>query len=161
MRNGDRVVQMVPAAGYYAAYQHDDEITYNPVAVWIVIEPSGDNWDGSPCSYAKTSWSSYTGTSENAADDTTTAPRPSDVMNRDGPGGKGASLQSRLSAYSRRPRAHVVDQVALQFGPVGHLVGEVPAVRPQDRVAAAAPRLHSQRRADQRRPGHQVCLPTF
>ena len=66
MRNGDRVVQMVPAAGYYAAYQHDDEITYNPVAVWIVIEdqqgrqrvdgvdPSGSNWDGSPCGYVIT-----------------------------------------------------------------------------------------------------------
>ena len=65
MKNGDKVVQMIPAAGYYAAYQHGDEITYNPVAAWIVIEdqhggqrvdgvdPSGGNWDGSPCSYAK------------------------------------------------------------------------------------------------------------
>src|SRR5690349_14841179 len=103
----------------------------------------------------KTSWSSYTGTSENAADDTTTAPRPSDVMNRDGPGGKGASLQSRLSAYSRRPRAHVVDQVALQFGPVGHLVGEVPlsvrkiAKRRQRRGCVVSGG------AQQRRPGHQ------
>jgi hypothetical protein len=64
MKNGDRVVQMIPAAGYYAAYQDGDEITYNPVVAWIVVEdqqgrqrvdgvdPSGVNWDGSPCSYA-------------------------------------------------------------------------------------------------------------
>jgi len=65
MRNGDKIVHMVPAAGCYAAYQHDDEVTYNPVATWIVlqdqqgrqrvdgIDPTGRNWDGSPCSYAK------------------------------------------------------------------------------------------------------------
>ena len=82
MRNGDRVVQMIPAAGYYAAYQNGDEITYNPVAAWIVVEdqqgrqrvdgidPSGGNWDGSRAATPRTSWSSYTGTSENAADDT-------------------------------------------------------------------------------------------
>jgi hypothetical protein len=64
MRNGDKIVCMVPAAGYYAAYRHDDDVTYNPVAAWIVIEdqqghqrvdgvdPSGSNWDGSPCSCA-------------------------------------------------------------------------------------------------------------
>jgi hypothetical protein len=27
MRNGDKIVHMVPAAGYYAAYEHDDEVT--------------------------------------------------------------------------------------------------------------------------------------
>jgi hypothetical protein len=65
MRNGDKIVHMVPAAGYYAAYRHGDGIAYNPVAAWIVLEdlqgrqrvdgvdPSGSNWDGSPCSYAK------------------------------------------------------------------------------------------------------------
>jgi hypothetical protein len=63
MRNGDRIVQMIPAAGYYAAYRDGDELTYNPVAVWVVVEdqqggqrvdgvdPSGDQWDGLPCSY--------------------------------------------------------------------------------------------------------------
>ena len=87
MRNGDRVVQMIPAAGYYAAYQDGDEITYNPVAAWIVVEdqqgrqrvdgvdPSGADWDGSPCSYAKDFVEFVcTGTNENAADDTRTAP---------------------------------------------------------------------------------------
>jgi hypothetical protein len=66
MRNGDKVVHMVPAAGYYAAYQDGDELIYNPVATWIVIEdqegrqrvdgvdPSGRGWDGSPCSIRKT-----------------------------------------------------------------------------------------------------------
>jgi hypothetical protein len=65
MRNGDKIIHMVPAAGYYAAYQRGDEVSYNPVVAWIVIEdqqgrqrvdgvdPSGGNWDGSPCSYAK------------------------------------------------------------------------------------------------------------
>jgi hypothetical protein len=65
MRNGDRVVQMIPAVGYYAAYQNGGETIYNPVAAWIVVEdqqgrqrvdgvdPTGGNWDGSPCSYAK------------------------------------------------------------------------------------------------------------
>jgi len=66
MRNGDRIVQMVPAAGYYAAYRDgDEELTYNPVVAWIVLEdqqghqrvdgvdPSGEKWDGSPCSYRK------------------------------------------------------------------------------------------------------------
>jgi len=38
MRNGDKIIHMVPAAGYYAAYQHGDEVTYNPVAAWIVLE---------------------------------------------------------------------------------------------------------------------------
>ena len=67
MKNGDRVVQMIPAAGYYAAYQDGDEITYNPVVAWIVVEdqqgrqrvdgvdPSGVNWDGSPTSSPVTS----------------------------------------------------------------------------------------------------------
>ena len=65
MKNGDRCVQMIPAAGYYAAYRNGDGISYNPVAAWIVVEdqqgrqrvdgvdPSGVNWDGSPCSYAE------------------------------------------------------------------------------------------------------------
>src|SRR3954462_12977926 len=65
MRNGDRIVQMIPAAGYYAAYRDGDELTYNPVAVWVVIEdqkggqrvdgvdPSGEQWDGLPCSSRK------------------------------------------------------------------------------------------------------------
>jgi hypothetical protein len=64
LKNGDKIVHMVPAAGYYAAYQQGDNLTYNPIAVWIVLEdqqgrqrvegvdPSGRNWDGSPCSYA-------------------------------------------------------------------------------------------------------------
>ena len=62
MRSGDTVVHMIPAAGYYAAYQDGDELTYNPVAAWVVIEdeegrqrvggidPSGNDWQGSPCS---------------------------------------------------------------------------------------------------------------
>jgi len=65
MRNGDTVVHMIPAAGYYAAYQNGDELTYNPVAAWVVIEdqqgrqrvdgidPSGKEWDGSACSDQK------------------------------------------------------------------------------------------------------------
>jgi hypothetical protein len=65
MRNGEKVVQMIPAAGYYAAYEQGEAITYNPVAAWIVVEdrqgrqrvdgvdPSGGDWDGSPCSYAE------------------------------------------------------------------------------------------------------------
>ena len=38
MRNGDKVVQMIPAAGYYAAYRRGEETIYNPVAAWIVVE---------------------------------------------------------------------------------------------------------------------------
>jgi hypothetical protein len=38
MRNGDKIIHIVPAAGYYAAYQHGGEVTYNPVAAWIVLE---------------------------------------------------------------------------------------------------------------------------
>jgi len=65
MRNGDRVVHMIPAAGYYAVYKEGDDLTYNPVAAWVVIEdqqgrqrvdgidPSGSDWNGSPCSYQK------------------------------------------------------------------------------------------------------------
>jgi hypothetical protein len=65
MKNGDKVVQMIPAAGYYAAYRDGERISYNPVAAWVVIEdqqgrqrvdgvdPSGGNWDGSPCGYAR------------------------------------------------------------------------------------------------------------
>jgi hypothetical protein len=65
MRSGDTVVHMIPAAGYYAAYQEGDELTYNPVAAWVVLEdqqgrqrvdgidPSGKNWDGSSCSDQK------------------------------------------------------------------------------------------------------------
>jgi hypothetical protein len=65
MRRGDTVVHMIPAAGYYAAYQKGEELTYNPVAAWVVIEdqqgrqrvdgidPSGQKWDGSSCSDQK------------------------------------------------------------------------------------------------------------
>jgi len=65
MRNGDKVVHMIPAAGYYAAYRDGEKLTYHPVAAWIVItdqqgrqrvdgvDPSGSDWDGSPCSYEK------------------------------------------------------------------------------------------------------------
>jgi hypothetical protein len=65
MRNGDKVVHMIPAAGYYAAYRDGEKLTYNPVAAWILIEdqqgrqrvdgvdPKGSDWDGSPCSYEK------------------------------------------------------------------------------------------------------------
>ena len=61
MRRRDTVVHMIPAAGYYAAYQKGGELTYNPVAAWVVIEdrqglqrvdgidPSGKEWDGSAC----------------------------------------------------------------------------------------------------------------
>ncbi|WP_214369267.1 hypothetical protein [Pseudonocardia sp. H11422] len=64
MRSGDKIVHIVPAAGYYAHYRDGDEKSYNPVAAWVVIEdeegrqrvdgvdPSGTHWDGSPCSYA-------------------------------------------------------------------------------------------------------------
>jgi len=38
MRRRDTVVHMIPAAGYYAAYQKGGELTYNPVAAWVVIE---------------------------------------------------------------------------------------------------------------------------
>ena len=63
MRNGDRIVSMIPAAGYYAEYNNGEEAVYNPVAAWVVIEdrqgrhrvdgvdPSGEGWDGSPCGY--------------------------------------------------------------------------------------------------------------
>jgi hypothetical protein len=62
MRRRDTVVHMIPAAGYYAVYQKGEELTYNPVAAWVVIEdqqgkqrvdgidPSGQKWDGSSCS---------------------------------------------------------------------------------------------------------------
>lgn len=61
LKNGDTIVSMVPAAGYFAYYKNEGETTYNPVAVWVVIEdqhghhrvdgidPSGIGWDGSPC----------------------------------------------------------------------------------------------------------------
>ena len=62
MKSGDKIVSMVPAAGYYAEYKDgDDDSTFNPVAAWVVIEdrqgrqrvdgvdPSGAGWDGSPC----------------------------------------------------------------------------------------------------------------
>jgi hypothetical protein len=64
MRPGDKITHIVPAAGYYAAYREGDEMTYNPVAAWVVVEdenglqrvdgvdPSRVGWDGSPCSYA-------------------------------------------------------------------------------------------------------------
>ena len=51
--------------GLLRRYQEGDELTYNPVAAWVVIEdqqgrqrvdgvdPSGSDWDGSPCSYQK------------------------------------------------------------------------------------------------------------
>ena len=65
MRSGDSVVHIIPAAGYYAAYQDGDELTYNPVAAWVVIEdrqglqrvdgidPSGKEWGGLSCSDRK------------------------------------------------------------------------------------------------------------
>lgn len=61
MKSGDRIVSMIPAAGYYAEYKDGDRATFNPVAAWVVVEdrqgrqrvdgidPSGDGWDGSPC----------------------------------------------------------------------------------------------------------------
>jgi hypothetical protein len=61
MKNGDKIISMIPAAGYYAEYKDGDEPTFNPVAAWVVIEdrqgrqrvdgvdPSGDGGDGSPC----------------------------------------------------------------------------------------------------------------
>jgi hypothetical protein len=64
MRPGDKITQIVPAAGYYAVYREGDETTYNPVAAWVVVEdenglqrvdgidPSRVGWDGSPCSHA-------------------------------------------------------------------------------------------------------------
>lgn len=66
MKNGDKIVNMVPAAGYYAHYKDGDKLTYNPVAVWVVIEdrqgrhrldgidPSGPEWAGMPCGYEPT-----------------------------------------------------------------------------------------------------------
>ena len=65
MRNGDRVVQMIPAAGYYACIPGRRRLTYNPVAAWVVIEdqqggnawtestPAANDWDGLPCSSRK------------------------------------------------------------------------------------------------------------
>lgn len=65
MRNGDSVIHMIPAAGYYAVYREGDELRYNPVAAWVVIEdeqgrqrvdgidPSGDDWQGAPCGEQK------------------------------------------------------------------------------------------------------------
>jgi hypothetical protein len=32
MRPGEKITQIVPAAGYYAVYGEGDEMTYNPVA---------------------------------------------------------------------------------------------------------------------------------
>jgi hypothetical protein len=64
MRSGDKITHIVPAAGYYAVYREGDEMTYNPVAAWVVVEdenggqrvdgidPSGVGWDGSPSSCA-------------------------------------------------------------------------------------------------------------
>ena len=63
MRYGDKIVSMIPAAGYLGESNDGDEATYNPVAAWVVIEdvqgrhrvdgidPSGGGWDGSPCGY--------------------------------------------------------------------------------------------------------------
>jgi hypothetical protein len=63
MKNGDKIVSMIPAAGYYAEYKNNGKTIYNPVAAWVVVEdmqgrqhvdgvdPSGDGWDGSPCGY--------------------------------------------------------------------------------------------------------------
>ena len=93
MRNGDKVVQMIPAAGYYAAYQNGDEITYNPVRrgsssrinravnAWTVsIQVAATGMDRRAAT-RKASWSSCTGTSENAAaGDTRTAPCTPDAM---------------------------------------------------------------------------------
>jgi hypothetical protein len=65
MRPGDKITQIVPAAGYYAVYRDGDEMAYNPVAAWVVVEdekgvqrvdgidPSRVGWDGSPCGDAK------------------------------------------------------------------------------------------------------------
>jgi hypothetical protein len=62
LKNQDKIVLMIPAAGYYAEYGNGHESTYNPVAAWVVVEdaegrqrvdgidPSGNGWDGSPCS---------------------------------------------------------------------------------------------------------------
>jgi hypothetical protein len=81
MRNGDKIIHMVPAVGYYAAYQHGDEVTYNPVAAWIVLEdqqgrqrvdgvdPSGATGMDRRAATRKPSSSSSTGKSENTADD--------------------------------------------------------------------------------------------
>jgi len=64
MRTGEKITHIVPAAGYYAVHRDGDGMSYNPVAVWVVIEdeegrqrvdgvdPSRADWDGSPCSYA-------------------------------------------------------------------------------------------------------------
>jgi hypothetical protein len=46
MRNGDSVIHMIPAAGYYAVYREGDDLTYNPVAARVVIEDeqAGNAW---------------------------------------------------------------------------------------------------------------------
>jgi hypothetical protein len=61
VKNGERIVALIPAAGYYAEYKSGDGSTYNPVAAWAVVEdgqgrqrvdgidPSGEGWNGSPC----------------------------------------------------------------------------------------------------------------
>jgi hypothetical protein len=60
IRSGDKITHIVPAAGYCEG----DEMTYNPVAAWVVVEdenglrrvdgidPSRGGWDGLPCSHA-------------------------------------------------------------------------------------------------------------
>ena len=55
MKNGDRVVQMIPAAGYYAAYRDGEKVTYNPVAAWIVkVQLLGPSRPSLPCGSAVT-----------------------------------------------------------------------------------------------------------
>jgi len=81
MRDGDKIVSMIPAAGYLGESNDGDEATYNPVAAWVVIEdvqgrhrvdgidPSGGGGMVRPAATETTLWRSCTARSGNAVVD--------------------------------------------------------------------------------------------
>jgi hypothetical protein len=117
MKNGDKIVHMVPAAGYYAAYQNGDEVTYKPVATWIVLEdqqgrqrvdgvdPRGTSWDGRRVATRKISSSSLTGRSGNIAGDTMLDPSPESIT-------PASSTLPNVTAQRRAPRSAVDGQMS-------------------------------------------------
>jgi len=128
MKRGDTVVHMIPAAGYYAAYQKGEELTYNPVAAWASSRTNraGNAWTASiPAAKSGTDRraatrralsSSSIETSENAVDSVAPlAPRRGIENNRNNQGGscptshrdsrrvRSPASRSRRSAPSRSP----------------------------------------------------------
>lgn len=53
-----KIIQIMPATGWYATYKDDAELIYNPLVCWALVEADGERFisgmdDGSPIDFCE------------------------------------------------------------------------------------------------------------